>query len=122
MSGATIVVVDDDESVRRLVQRILRREGYDVLSAANGAEALVVCEQNPNIAALITDVDMPGMNGRELAQRVLALYPNIRIIYMSGHHDDEQLHEMVAAHAVVYLEKPVPRELLIRKLRELLSA
>jgi CheY-like chemotaxis protein len=114
----TILVVEDEELVRRLVMKLLRREGYEVLGAANAGEALLIAEQRRDIDVLLTDVVMPIMNGRQLAERLHAMLPGMRIAFMSGYHDDEVLRGMTG---VVHLQKPVPRAVLVEKLRELLD-
>ncbi|HSN27518.1 MAG TPA: PAS domain S-box protein, partial [Kofleriaceae bacterium] len=117
----TILVVEDEELVRRLVMKLLRREGYEVLGAANAGEALLIAEQRSDIDVLLTDVVMPIMNGRQLAERLRAMSPGLRVAFMSGYHDDEVLREMAGASGVVHLQKPVPRDVLVEKLRELLD-
>ena len=81
----TILLVDDDSALRTLVHRFLDEEGYQVLIAANGIEALAICSQfwHP-IALLVTDIDMPGMTGFELAQHVHKLRPEMRVLVMTG--------------------------------------
>ncbi|MBV8758728.1 MAG: PAS domain S-box protein [Deltaproteobacteria bacterium] len=117
--GETILVCEDEELVRRLVVKLLRREGYEVLGAANAGEALLLAEQRPDIDLLLTDVVMPIMNGRELAERLRAASPGLRVMFMSGYHEDEALRGMPG---VVHLQKPVPRSVLVEKLRELLDS
>jgi two-component system cell cycle sensor histidine kinase/response regulator CckA len=107
--------------VRRLVIKLLRREGYEVLGAANAGEALLIAEQHREIDLLLTDVVMPIMNGRQLAERLRAMVPGLRVVFMSGYHDDEVLREMTAAADVMHLQKPVPRDVLVEKLREMLD-
>jgi CheY-like chemotaxis protein len=119
--GETILVVEDEELVRRLVIKLLRREGYEVLGAANAGEALLIAEQHHKIDLLLTDVVMPIMNGRQLAERLRAMVPGLRVVFMSGYHDDEVLREMTAASDVMHLQKPVPRDVLVEKLREMLD-
>lgn len=81
----TILLVEDEDVVRKLALRILRKEGYTVYSAASGAEALEICEQRGgDIHLLLTDVNMPKMGGRELARRVASVCPGIPVLYMTG--------------------------------------
>jgi signal transduction histidine kinase len=119
--GETILLVEDDELVRKQVLQLLLREGYQVLSAANAGEALLISEQKPKVDLLLTDVVMPIMNGRQLSERLRIHYPDLPVMYMSGYHDDEVLRGMLGSPDVIYLQKPVRRELLLRQLRELLD-
>jgi len=80
-----IIVVDDNDMVRRLVAGLLRDKGFEVFDAAGGPEALAACRRDAaGVQMLVTDIEMPGMNGRELAKRVAAIRPGVRVIYMSG--------------------------------------
>src|SRR6185436_5653653 len=85
----TVLLVEDDENVRRITARILTTRGYTVLQAGDGAHALAMLEgyRDP-VHLLITDVVLPKMGGRELAERVLARRPDIHVLYMSGYSDD----------------------------------
>jgi two-component system cell cycle sensor histidine kinase/response regulator CckA len=85
----TVLVVEDDESVRQLTCTALRTYGYEIIEAANAGEALLACEKRERTPRLmITDVVMPQMSGRELADRLRPLRPEMRVIYMSGYTDD----------------------------------
>jgi PAS domain S-box-containing protein len=119
--GETILLVEDDELVRKQVLQLLLREGYQVLSAANAGEAMLISEQQPQLDLLLTDVVMPIINGRQLAERLRVQYPTLPVMYMSGYHDDDVLRGMLGSPDVVYLQKPVRRELLLIQLRELLD-
>ena len=82
----TILVVEDDDSLRRLACVVLRRAGYKVIETAGGDEALSACEKSQEqISLMITDMVMPGMSGRNLAQRLSAQWPEIKVLYMSGY-------------------------------------
>jgi len=117
----TILVAEDDRPVRRLTERILRRLGYRVLSAANGAEALHVAQDyGEGIDLLITDVLMPKMNGRELADRFLVQRPNTRVLYMSGWPDKVLWHHGVTE-SVDLLPKPFTPNLLGQRVRAALD-
>ena len=113
------LVVEDDEPLCRLVERILSRNGYTVLSAGNGDEALDFLRRHPlDIDVLITDVVMPGMSGTELASRVQMLQPHIKVVYMSGHSEN-----VVRQHGLstneAYLPKPFGEDDLLRSIAAL---
>jgi len=85
----TILVVEDEEEIRKLAVAILQRQGYRILEAANGGDAFLICEQGKEkIQLLLTDVVMPGLNGPELARRLGYFYPEMKILFMSGYTDD----------------------------------
>ena len=90
LSNATILVVDDEVSLRRLIVRQLRSEGYTVLEAGYGMEALAVARTSPDpIHLVLSDIRMPGMLGTELAKRLLAEHPSVRVVLMSAHALDD---------------------------------
>jgi two-component system, cell cycle sensor histidine kinase and response regulator CckA len=103
----TVLVAEDEDSVRRLVRAVLEREGWCVLECENGMEALAAFESgDPPVDVLLTDVVMPQMGGRELASRLLALKPSLRVIFMSGFVDDGELLEGFSDRATPFLQKP----------------
>jgi signal transduction histidine kinase/CheY-like chemotaxis protein len=115
---STILVVEDDVTVRELVCKFLDSAGYHVLAAEDGVEALQVAkDRGQSIDALLTDVVMPRMRGTELAARLSNLLPKMKVIFMSGYmeHNDEG-HELVEGR--VFLEKPFTREILLSKVDE----
>ena len=119
----TILVVEDDELLRTIISRALSRFGYQVLAAAHGAEALETVEHSAAaIHLLITDVVMPHLNGPELAARLTALYPEMKVLYMSGYTDNAIVHHGVLDHALWFLQKPFPITTLLQKVREVLDA
>ena len=119
----TILLVEDEDAVRVLARSILSKCGYTVLEAQNGADALLVCEQHPaQIDLLLTDVVMPRMNGRELAQRLQQLRPGLKVLYMSGYTDDAIVRNGLLHATLAFIQKPVTPEPLARKLREVLDA
>jgi len=118
----TLLLVEDEELVRKVVARVLDRAGYHVLVAGAGAEALAMCEDlRTPIDALVTDIVMPGMGGKELATHIAARYPDIKILFMTGYTDDEILRKGILDQGRALILKPFGPEELLRKLREVLG-
>ncbi|MBZ5698525.1 MAG: PAS domain S-box protein [Acidobacteriia bacterium] len=119
----TILLVEDAEPLRKLVHMFLRDNGYQVLTAADGTEAVHVATQNPGpIHLLLTDVVMPGINGRVLAERLAPRHPAMKVLYMSGYTDSFIAGHGVLEEGIHLLHKPITEEGLMRKVRELLDA
>jgi PAS domain S-box-containing protein len=119
----TILLVEDEAMVRKLAYTVLQRNGYKVLEASNGEEALdFVQGRNGNpIHLVVTDVVMPGMSGRQLADRLVSLRPEIKTLYMSGYTDDAIVHHGVLDPGIAYIQKPFTPEALASKVREILD-
>jgi signal transduction histidine kinase/ActR/RegA family two-component response regulator len=119
----TILLVEDAEPLRLLAQLFLKENGYHVLMAEDGSQAQLVAAQNPGpIHLLLTDVVMPGVNGRVLAERLAPLHPGMKVLYMSGYTDS-----FIAGHGVLdesthLLHKPFTEEVLMHKVRQILDA
>jgi PAS domain S-box-containing protein len=121
--SGTVLLVEDEEAVRELVGDNLRQNGYTVLEAKNGADALEIAEKHrTRIHLMVTDVVMPGMSGRELAQRLAARHANMKVLYMSGYTDSAIVHHGVLESGTFFLQKPFRAEDLARKVRELLES
>ena len=114
----TILVVDDEPSLKTLVTAILRPLGYTMLEAGSGAEAMEISDAfSGRIDILLTDVIMPGMNGKELAEAITARRPETRVIYMSGYTDNAIAHHGVLDPGVVLIEKPITADKLTAVLK-----
>lgn|GEM_PF-1035416 len=119
----TILLVEDEHPVRALVRRCLERDGYRVLEAEGPAEALRLTAQHDGmIHLLLTDVVMPQMSGRQLAERVATLRPNTRVLYMSGYTDDTVAQHGILEEGTMLIQKPFTPENLAIKVREALDA
>ncbi|HKU63158.1 MAG TPA: ATP-binding protein [Gemmatimonadales bacterium] len=118
--GETVLVVEDEEPVRRMAARTLSSRGYHVLEAGDGVQALAREPEWGVIDLLVTDVVMPGMGGRELAAALLARRPGLKLLYMSGYTDDEVTRRGLLDAGAPFLEKPFEAEGLARRVREVL--
>jgi DNA-binding NtrC family response regulator len=115
-------LVEDEEAVRKLAVQFLRRHDYFVLEALHGSDALLVCEQHQGpVQLMVTDVVMPGMSGRELAERLSSLHPEMKVLYMSGYTDNAIVHHGVLDEGPNYIQKPFSMEMLAKKVREVLD-
>jgi PAS domain S-box-containing protein len=119
--SGTILLVEDNDAVRRPVTRLLADLGYDVL-AANGPEEAITLAHGRTIDLLVTDVVMPGMNGRLLSEKLVAAQPSMRVLFMSGYTDDAVIARGVIEPGTAFLQKPFGADRLAQKVRELLDA
>jgi CheY-like chemotaxis protein len=118
----TVLVVEDEAGLRGLVREILEFHGYAVLAAANAGEAILLCERHPApIQLLLTDVVMPLRGGRELAERLRRLRPDLRVLSMSGYTQDTVASRGVLEPGIRLLRRPVSPEALTRAVREALD-
>jgi CheY-like chemotaxis protein len=117
-----VLLVEDDAGVRALAETILARQGYTVLSAPDGSAALDVAATADSIALLVTDVIMPGMRGPDLAERLVALRPGLRVLYISGYAAEAAGNHDLLERGTNYLEKPFTPEALARTVRAVLDA
>lgn len=123
LPGSEIVlVVDDEEMVRRLAARILKGNGYQVLEAGSGQDAVQLLQRaSQQIDGVLTDVAMPGLNGRQLGETIFRCWPRVRVLYMSGFPAQRILDEGALDPASPFIQKPFTAEELTRKMRRVLS-
>jgi len=118
----TILLVEDEVTIRRVLGESLRLLGYTVLEAGDGSEAITVCERaEQSIHLLITDVVMPLMGGPELAERIARIRPDLQVLFVSGYTDHALVHQGLKRAGSAFLQKPFTPDLLARKIRELLD-
>ena len=121
-TGETILLAEDEDAVRQLAQRVLERAGYAVIPATNGVAALEAAgAHNGPIDILVTDVIMPEMGGKDLAQRLVAVYPTVKVLYMSGYTGTTLQKAGVREFVSAYLQKPFRSADLLHKVREVLE-
>jgi two-component system cell cycle sensor histidine kinase/response regulator CckA len=118
----TVLLVEDEDSVRQLVRETLESRGYHLLEAANGKDALALAAAHPDpIHLVITDVVMPGLSGHELAQQLLAARPTLKVLYLSGYAQEAFSTPAAAEAQKTFLQKPFTLQSLTRKVREILG-
>jgi DNA-binding response OmpR family regulator len=121
--GGTVLLVEDDEQLRRLTHRALAAQGYTVLEADGGTTALDIARRHKGpIELLLTDVIMPDTNGRKLADMLRPSRPGLRVLYMSGYPDGAIATHGMLEPGAAYLAKPFTTEAIVRKIRELLAS
>lgn len=122
LGNETILLVEDEKMVRNLSRQVLQACGYRVIEAANGVEALKLCERTLiQFDLLLTDVVMPEMGGRELSEKLAKLYPKIKVLFTSGYTDDAIVRHGVINEGANFLQKPFTFDALARKVRQLLD-
>ncbi len=119
----TILLVEDDSAVRDLAQRILEMRGYTVLPARHGQDGLRIASLPDNrIDLVVTDVVMPGMNGREFVEALQQHIAGVRVLYMSGYTDDDIIRRGLLDSSVAFLQKPFTAQSLARRVRSIIDA
>jgi response regulator RpfG family c-di-GMP phosphodiesterase len=114
--------VEDEKYVLLLVGKALKKQGYNILEASNGGEALFICEEHKDpIHLMVTDVVMPGMSGPELAQRLRLVRPEMKVLHMSGYAHDAITHHGILERGINFIQKPFSIEKLSEKVREVLN-
>jgi CheY-like chemotaxis protein len=119
----TVLLVEDEPMLRELGTTVLEELGYRVFSAENGADALRVLEENPDVPIdlLLTDVVMPGMSGPKLAEQLTAAFPKMRVLFMSGYPGTAIVQGGSLQSGVAYIEKPFTPTVLLEKVRQALK-
>ena len=121
--GEVVLIVEDEAAMREVTRRMLERSGYQVLAAANGREAVDMVTSRPGqVDVLLTDVVMPKMLGREVADRISAAVPRVRVVFMSGYTEGLLSAQGALEPGVNLIEKPFSKTALLTKLREVLAA
>jgi two-component system, cell cycle sensor histidine kinase and response regulator CckA len=123
LTRATLLVVDDEEMVRRLAARMLVTLGYRVLEARDGHEAVRVLQRDAHrIAGVLTDVAMPGLGGKQLGETIARCWPRVRVLYMSGFPATRVVSEGAINPTDPFIQKPFTEEQLGRRIREILAS
>jgi CheY-like chemotaxis protein len=121
--GETVLVVEDDEALRNVACRILRKQGYDVREAKDGRQALAICAQSEvPLHLVVTDMVMPEMSGYELGRQIASRRPDIPVLFMSGYTQDATVREDFVQGTSNFLDKPFTPATLASKVREVLDA
>src|SRR5687768_6035349 len=119
----TVLLVEDEEMVRKIVRRLLEENGYKVLQAGGGEEAISLFRRHKEpIDLLITDVVMPKLSGKDVADQMKAVHPETKVLYMSGYTDEAIVHHGIVDSHIAFLQKPFSERALTRKIREVLDA
>lgn len=119
----TVLLAEDEDQVRDVASGVLQRYGYHVLEARNAGEALLTCEAHPGtIHLLLTDVVMPQMSGRQLAERLAKVRPEMTVLFMSGYTENAIVHHGILDSGISYLQKPFTPETLVRRVRQVIDS
>ena len=117
-----MLVAEDQEDLRILLRHILHSQGYSVIEAASGVEAIEKIGDHQVVDLLITDIIMPGMRGWELAQKLSSTRTGLKVLYISGHTDTDLINEGALLEGGTFLEKPFRPEMLLQKVQEILNS
>jgi len=121
-ASGTILLVEDEEVIRRVVAQSLELQGYQVIAVEDGSRAIAICERRDQpLALLITDVVMPLMSGPQLAQRIATIRPGLRVLFISGYTDRALIHQGQREAGTAFLQKPFTPDVLVQKVREVLE-
>jgi PAS domain S-box-containing protein len=121
--GETILLVEDEENVRDMTAQALRRAGYQVAQASSGEEALeMVVTKRWSFQLLITDIVMPGLRGTEVAEKLMAMVPGLRVLYMSGYTDNAMFHQKLLGPGAAFMQKPFTLNVLEEKVAQVLES
>jgi two-component system cell cycle sensor histidine kinase/response regulator CckA len=119
----TILLVEDDDVFRAMASRVLKEQGYTILEARTGAAALKTAERHKgSVQLLLTDLMMPGLNGRELWLAFAQLYPGAKVLFMSGYDEIEIFRHSILKAGTPFLKKPFAADAIARKVREVLDS
>ena len=120
--GETILYCEDDKPIREILKRFLKKEGYTVLTAEDGTNALEIARSHEEtIDLLITDVVMPGINGKELSDQTIKLFPRMKVLFVSGYTSDLLKGHDIAEGSMSFLAKPFNTKQLLQRIDELLK-
>jgi two-component system cell cycle sensor histidine kinase/response regulator CckA len=120
MGSETILIVDDDQMILSLIEEEISQYGYKPILAKNAAEALSLAEKE-KVDLLLTDIMMPGTNGIDLAKQFVALNPKVKILFMSGYVCPSIAHQGIPESEYAFIQKPFAPNLLVKKMRKVLS-
>ena len=120
--ATTILIVEDEESIRKLMSRMLQIQGYQTLEACDGVEALGLCEEyDGNINLIVTDIVMPKLTGKQLVQELRKNRQSFKVIFMSGYTGEEMMNGEDLGVEVAFIPKPFTAEVLAQKVKEVLD-